>query len=433
MPRDIDLALQQALSEGDSLDAVRRLLSHKADPNTRDELGRTPLFGAVDRDGASLCQVLLLYQADPLLRAHDGTQPIESAAPDGPAAGVVRAFARGEVAAVLMTLEQLVEDAVAALDASMLSVALASLDISGGDAGRCARQQDEHGFSLLHLAATRPVRTPEEETAARLTVQALLSWGLPVDGRNDFGEPPLLVALRSMLGLPEEVLELVRQEPARALLQAGASPEASQRGETLLMLAVRHGSRSVCSLLLQFRADPLRRSKVKVGGELRELDALALAAESEELLLVLRAAAVSRPQSPGRGRQAPGAELPREEPGRGTDPDSGEDEDEDDRQGGEAWEGAGVAGPQPRRHTTPSLGPPICTEPEPFERKRGLSSPTEFLMKEPDEQVGAEGILNQLDFEDVYDNDWSSVAVSRTTRALNMMDAVGLEEDEVAG
>jgi len=123
--------------------------------------------------------------------------------------------------------------------------------------------QTAHGHTLLHLAA---MAQPSSGEAAVDSASALLNARAVVNACNDHGETPLLLALRAAAELRAladahpnngDGLELVR-----LLLERRADSNATDppSGETALMEAADYGDFTMCRLLLDFRADPLRRS-----------------------------------------------------------------------------------------------------------------------------------------------------------------------------
>ncbi|TGZ64638.1 hypothetical protein CRM22_006274 [Opisthorchis felineus] len=77
-----DANQNSALSEaciGGSLEAVKFLIDHGANVNSRGQFGRTPLYRAVFGGHLDVAQILLQHGADPRLYADDGQRPIEVA------------------------------------------------------------------------------------------------------------------------------------------------------------------------------------------------------------------------------------------------------------------------------------------------------------------------------------------------------------------
>ena len=85
----------------------------------------------------------------------------------------------------------------------------------------------------------------------------LLRQRCSVNARSRHGDTPLMLAVRAAgTGRPPCHLDVVRT----LLEQAAMANVADAMGETALMEAVCMGDRSLCGLLLHFRADPMQRS-----------------------------------------------------------------------------------------------------------------------------------------------------------------------------
>lgn len=249
----MEAELRHAVLAG-NVEATQRLLSRKADPNTMSSGQDTLLKIAVRQDSAPLCRLLLVSQADPV---QDSTAFFAS-----PSASLVHAWARGDLPVVLSTLEAAVGVAAGSHDVALLGLSLASFEVAGGDLSRIPSCLDSQGRSLLHLCAACAVTGERGEAAARLTARMLLNVGCSA---NDTGlealESPLLAAILARGLRPVHALAGA-VEPARALLEARADVEdIDDEGTTPIMMAVKQGDLEACQLLIDFGADPWRRSQ----------------------------------------------------------------------------------------------------------------------------------------------------------------------------
>ena len=186
--------LHAAAYEGD-VKRVRKLLEEGANPNARDEYGRTPLYYAASRD-VEVVKLLLQHGADPKARSRGGETPLHSAAWSG------------NVEVVKLLLER------------------------GADPN----------------AKTTSGRTPLHEAADMghvEVVQLLLQHGADPNAQEDSGNTPLYKAAKG------GHLEIVR-----LLLQHGANPNVGgYKGWTPLHWAAPLNYEMV-KLLLQHGADP---------------------------------------------------------------------------------------------------------------------------------------------------------------------------------
>jgi len=346
-----------------------------------------------------------------------------------------------EVTKVLENLQAWAADAARCHDAQSLGWALSSLDVAGGDAERCVAEGAGDG-SLLHicarssgLAASRGGRGSH---GARSTARALVGWGAQPDQPDPSGETPLQLALRRPLGGG------AAKEPAKALLEVNADPDQIARpgtDETLLMEAAREGDLATCELLLEHRADPLKR---RADGH----TAITLASRpgcSRQVLMTLRSA-LTRDLAQESGEETPAiASHPR----AGLAPAEAPAASRRTAPGpfskmakATAVSSDGKAPPARRRTSfgafsklaKPSLDEkaperqPAEELPTPSSDKvqsmslaesesetrpgddtdEGPSRTTLFSMSDIDQEMcSAEGILNQVDIEEAYDDDWT--------------------------
>eukprot|EP00434_Breviolum_minutum_P024807 symbB.v1.2.021909.t1/scaffold1920.1/size100294/3 len=400
---DFEVEFHRAFSnqEATRLDVVKECLRQKADPNQefyQDEANvpSSPLQLALRHGDAELCRLLLLYQADTKAVLND------AATLSGEAAEVILNWVSEDYASILEVLEAAAVDAAKSHDVHSLGLALASLEVAGGDGENCvSKQRGSHG-NLLHVCARNGglagLRGRPGGLSARATARALIGWGV------DLQEAPS--------GGPRSF------ELARTLLEEGADPE--QPGadqETLLMQAAREGDYQSCELLLEFQADPLRRRK---DGQ----TAITLASHEEvprQVLLTLRSA------------------LTRDL----TDESIGNIEEAASRSAS-SRRSLGVFSrmtnhaedtPMPKRRSTPGafskmqtseeLTPPLSDQAKSLsfaesECETRLGDDTDeapsraalFSMSDVDQEMysSAEGLLNQVDLEEAYDDDWTAQA-----------------------
>lgn len=366
------MELHRAL-EGENVKVVRDLLSRKADPNAPSARGQSPLEMTAEKDSLALCRLLLVYQADPESLVSSDGLPAKSETVE-----LVRSWGQGDVPTVFGALEECVIDAASAHDVSLLGLALASMDIAGGDAEQVAALLDERQNTLLHLCAqgTGQSQLATAEAAARLTARLLLGWGVPVDGRNDKDETALLFAMRAMhskvRGRAGGASTVVPAEPARALLEARADVETvdPMTRETLLMQAAKEGDLTACRLLLECRADPLRPN-------LQGQNAINLCAHRPEVAMLLRSSLVRR---------------------------NGEAESLQDD-------------PQAQQLQNSPIGREDSFS-TPLPKEVSMSSEVEIIKMDGNdldqEEAGSiQGILNQVDLEESYESiDWGNVEIN---------------------
>lgn len=378
-PRGLDSELRRALLRGDGPGVVRGLLGRKADPNVPIAEGQTPLYLAVERDDATLCRLLLVYQAD-TSRVFSSRVSIANTE----VAKLVWGWDRGDVARVLAVLEGVVIDAAEAHDVTLLRVALASIEIAGGNSEHSTLWMDEQKNSLLHrcVQKTGLVYGRQAEALAAATTRALLALGLLVDGRNQQDETALMIAIREMNTLVRCGVDriAVPLEPARTLLEARADIELvyPQTRETVLMQAAQEGNLVACELLLEFGADPHQQN---AQGKM----ALDLSADHPEVQSLLHAALVERSPAPAalmgcrQSEVCVQASRLRHSALHSTGSDAGR------------WRAAGA--------NAISAG--------------GKAPINRFSLIEKDQEFcSVEGVLNQVDLEESYDTDWNTAQVA---------------------
>ena len=414
---DFEVEFHRAFSnqEATRLDVVKECLRQKADPNQEFGVGdeanvpSSPLQLALRHGDAELCRLLLLYQADTKAVLND------AATLSGEAAEVILNWVSEDYASILEVLEAAAVDAAKSHDVHSLGLALASLEVAGGDGEICvSKQRGSHG-NLLHVCARNGglagLRGRPGGLSARATARALIGWGVDLQEVDETGKTPLQLALAPSGG-PRSF------ELARTLLEEGADPE--QPGadqETLLMQAAREGDYQSCELLLEFQADPLRRRK---DGQ----TAITLASHEEvprQVLLTLRSA------------------LTRDL----TDESIGNIEEAASRSAS-SRRSLGVFSrmtnhaedtPMPKRRSTPGafskmqtseeLTPPLSDQAKSLsfaesECETRLGDDTDeapsraalFSMSDVDQEMysSAEGLLNQVDLEEAYEDDWTAQA-----------------------
>lgn len=189
-------------------DLALRLLALGADPNTRGDRGRTPLFAAAALKEPALTRALLEAGADPLALTDDGASTLHAAAASG----------SPEVISLLVG---------AGVDPNALMGDFGTplhLAVRGPSGGLLARTEDSHwrlrAFALLEAGADPNARaeqgdTPLHRTSDTALVTGLVQAGADVNARNDLGETPLHLARRSN-----------RLPAIRTLLELGADPDA---------------------------------------------------------------------------------------------------------------------------------------------------------------------------------------------------------------
>ena len=221
-----DLLLRQATLSR-SVPAAKLLLALGADPNATGGQG-PPLHHAVRNDDAALIELLLRHGADVDggdLRGHPA---------------LLIACARGDRRMVTLLLDRGADVNGARPDYSPLRIAAGNnrVDVVRDLLARGARPSRGDGriVSDLQVAAA---------SGAAEVLPLLISAGIPVDTKNQFGETPLFFA--------------ARRDPraVRALLEAGAGVNVtSNQGATPLMEAVEDCGAESVRLLVAAGADP---------------------------------------------------------------------------------------------------------------------------------------------------------------------------------
>ncbi|CAJ1336686.1 unnamed protein product, partial [Effrenium voratum] len=197
------------------LEVIAALLRAGADPSHPDTIAsETALMEAACRGDAELCRLLLQGRADPLACNHHG-RTARDLAIENRHSDVVHLFAEfgitGEAADSLQTAE-LVE----ALNVAEMHGLLSNL--SNADLQRVlARGVDGSGRQLLHIAASLG-----GDDAAADMARLLIEFGAPVDDADFQGNTPLSLAVGAACAASDKWPAL---DTIRALLVAGAFPD----------------------------------------------------------------------------------------------------------------------------------------------------------------------------------------------------------------
>lgn len=330
------------------------------------------------------------------------------------AAGVILKWASDDPSSVLEVIEAAAADAARSHDVHSLGLALASLEVGGGDGEACVSKRRGNGH-LLHWCARNAGLRGGRIGAARATMRALIGWGADLQECDQSGKTPLQLALASQ---PPRSLEL-----ARTLLEEGANPEQPQADqETLLMKAAQDGDFASCELLLEFRADPLRRRQ---DGQ----TAITLASREDvprQVLLALRSAltrdlaeeSIGSDPSAAAGRVAGSRRS-----SAGAFSRMANHEDRPKKQVARSTPGAFSKLQSSDELTTPlsdqakslSFAESECETRLGDETDEAPSRTALFSMSDVDQEMygSAEGLLNQVDLEEAYEDDWTVQTLPR--------------------
>ena len=225
--------LHSAASAGD-VKRVKELLEKGADPNARDEDGRTPLYWAAFRGHVEVVKLLLEHGADPNAEDEAGRTPLHAA----------MFYGCIEVAkhVYMHCLQQ--------RQVSLVEVVKLLLQHGADPDAR-----DKYGRTPLHDAAC---------LGHVEIVKLLLELGADPNAQDKNGETPLHTALSRC-----NVEVVKRLEVVKLLLEHGADPTVKDRNRnTPLDVARREGHRAIVSLIEGWIEEWLRRRRkpVEVGG-----------------------------------------------------------------------------------------------------------------------------------------------------------------------
>lgn len=239
-------ALSSAVATG-NLDIIRMLLKHGADPNIKNFAGDTPLMYAITTGNMDIIKILLDHGAEANVKNSAGTSPLMYAV-DG------RVRDNQKMTAIVRMLIAAGAD-VNGKDKQGRTVLLFAVQSRNRETIELLQRSGAKiGDEVLAFYHTIGVGTPE-------SVQALISLGVNIEVRNQFGSTPLMHAARMGRGSIVKVLldsganVNVRDakgftplyhaayagyiDVIKALLSKGADVNAKINGETIVSLLAR--------------------------------------------------------------------------------------------------------------------------------------------------------------------------------------------------
>jgi ankyrin repeat protein len=223
------MMLIKAIRHGDAA-AVRTLLAGGADPNESFE-GELPLVTAIDQKQAEIVRILLEYRADVNSVDGQGHTPLIVAAGMKNTALVRRLIAAGA------RNFDVIPEQFPPLTALMLAAYAGQVEIARMllEAGADPSLENRHGQSPLVMGADHPD-----------VLSLLIQHGADPNRPTSAGYLPLVIAASKPRG-----------RGLRPLLAAGANPNVTgPGGETPLLIAVRHKLAAPVRWLLEAGADP---------------------------------------------------------------------------------------------------------------------------------------------------------------------------------
>ncbi|CAE6967646.1 mask [Symbiodinium sp. CCMP2592] len=243
----------EALGETQLIKAVRQsdvktvqyLLSHRADPNEKDNFGETALMEAAGQGQAQICRILLENAANPSCKSPSGLNATQLAAE------------HQSIAHLFALPPDYWFDRGLRLAARQHDVQKAELLLQRAKAEEVAlnfQRKDANGFGLIHVCTGR---APDSEDGRGL-VRLLLSAAAAVNTTNLLGETPLILAARASA----DAKKAFRMSIVQFLLDSGASVNTSDAvlHETPLMEAAGIGDPDLVLTLLKARAETTRSS-----------------------------------------------------------------------------------------------------------------------------------------------------------------------------